>query len=318
MFWRDRYDAFVSYSHKDEALVKPMVEMLSLNERKVFWDRKLEAGDRWNDVIGSSVKRSSIFVLFWCCDTHASEYTGKEIALALRLKKKIVPVKLCPATMPEPLREWQWIDLQERVQHDCGMSDHSLSNTPLLVETPPRSATTYNFVTAMAACIVCFLAVSYLLTRRGSQIEPPLPPTKIPTDVTPPPPKPTKPTGPIRLPETVNVPPRIPGGAIRLPGGYAVIIPPSNLEAGRIRKFDERGYPIASYGIPSTPSVPVWPPLREEPLPSWYVNRHAILWLSSSTIGTALMLHRILKRRRRTEETITLAIRYFRNLEVDS
>jgi hypothetical protein len=37
--------------------VKPIVEMLSLNDRNAFWDRKLEAGDRWDEVIQSCVER---------------------------------------------------------------------------------------------------------------------------------------------------------------------------------------------------------------------------------------------------------------------
>jgi len=136
MWWGKHYDAFISYSHKDAAVVKPLVELLSLNDRHVFWDQQLSPGDRWDEALRLSVRQSHIFVLFWCCDTGYSDYIAQEIALALRLKKKIVPVKLCNAALPQPLGAWQWIDLQKRVEHQCADLDHDIApplGTPVVM-----------------------------------------------------------------------------------------------------------------------------------------------------------------------------------------
>jgi hypothetical protein len=256
VFWRRRYDAFVSYSHQDEALVKPMVEMLSLNERKVFWDRKLEAGDRWDKVIRSSLERSSVFVLFWCCDTNASEYTAKEIRLALRLKKKIVPVKLCHAAMPRPLGDWQWIDLRQRVQHECGVADHTLPAKPLLDDAPmpappKRSGVPVFAVISLFSVMVLFIGMMSLFY-------------------------------------------------LKAPVGDSRPMPPP---------------PTVAVETPAL--VPVWPEMREAPLPYWYEHRERLLWILGSIAITALVIWRLLKRRRRTEETITLAVGYLRKLETE-
>ena len=46
--------------------MKPLVQLLSVNEHRVFWDQDLKAGDRGDAAIRSSIKHSGIFVLFWC------------------------------------------------------------------------------------------------------------------------------------------------------------------------------------------------------------------------------------------------------------
>jgi hypothetical protein len=124
MFWDSRYAAFVSYSHNDDAVIKPLVELLQINDQRVFWDQKdIVPGDRWEEVINSSLRRSNVLVLFWCCDAHTSTYVGHEVQLARKFKKKVIPVKLCHAAMPEAIAAWQWIDLQH-FDHKCLNIDH--------------------------------------------------------------------------------------------------------------------------------------------------------------------------------------------------
>ncbi len=174
MLWTRRYDAFISYSHKDQAVVEPLVKLLSLNDRRVFWDHNLKPGDQWNRVIQSSVKDSSVFVLFWCCDTRGSEAVTEEISLALRLHKKIVPVKLCPAAMPPPLGEWQWIDLQSRVQHVCGDLDHGIvGNT--LPALPPHKEFAKNLwlLSCLTVIGLALFTLIGLVSHRSKHAEPP-------------------------------------------------------------------------------------------------------------------------------------------------
>ena len=130
MWWFRRYDAFISYSHKDAAVVKPLIDLLSVNQQRVFWDGDLKPGDDWDAEIQKALKRSGIFVLFWCCDTSQSKEVAKEIATAVRHNKKIVPVKLCPAALPGDLNRWQWVDLQSHVHHTCLALVHGTTAAP--------------------------------------------------------------------------------------------------------------------------------------------------------------------------------------------
>jgi hypothetical protein len=277
-----------------------MVEMLSLNERKVFWDRNLEAGDRWNEVIRSSVRRSGIFVLFWCCDTYASDEVAKEVALALHHKKKIVPVKLCHAAMPQPLNDWQWIDLQGRVQHDCGGIDHARPGTPFPEGAPSPSEPNRKILFASAlAGLTCFVAVLLLWMPRfmkNSGAES-MPSTSVPAGV--------------NTPGEVS---RIPRNAIRVPEGYLVIEPPIG-SRGSISELDKRGRLVASYDIPSLAPSPPLPEMRETPLPKWYVQRVPFLWICGGIALAAVLIRAIFKRRQRTQQTVTLTLGFLQRIE---
>jgi hypothetical protein len=170
VWWSRHYDAFISYSHKDNDVVKPLVELLSINEHKVFWDQDLKAGDRWDTAIRSSIKQSGIFVLFWCCDTSGSGYIAEEVALALRLKKKIIPVKLCAAAMPPSLSAWQWIDLRQRMQHVCADVDHQLNGTaePEVCGAPARPTSKRWLVPVTAIAMMFLVSGLFLELRTGS------------------------------------------------------------------------------------------------------------------------------------------------------
>src|SRR6202171_909853 len=219
MLWARGYDAFISYSHKDNDVVRPLVELLSVNERRVFWDQHLQAGDHWDQLIRSAVKQSGVFVLFWCCDTCGSQYVAEEITLALRLKKKIVPVKLCPAVMPPPLGEWQWIDFRQRVHHLCVDLDQQLAYNTLVSSVQPQArsfswkrAGWLSFATAL---LLLIFILSMMLHRRSPA-----------------------PVLFARLPLAMRLSP-IPRGAVRLTNGYAVVNAPEGGKEGSIIVLDK-------------------------------------------------------------------------------
>jgi hypothetical protein len=302
MLWARRYDAFISYSHKDNDVVKPLVELLSVNEHRVFWDQHLKAGDRWDQVIRSAVKQSSVFVLFWCCDTRGSQYVAEEIALALRLKKKIVPVKLCSAAMPPPLGEWQWIDLGQRVQHLCTNVDHQLCSTlESSVQLQARSVSWNRAVwLSFATAVLLLISISSMMLLHKSAV-----------------PKTGSILSPLQsvLVERIS---RIPRGAVRLPNGYAVVNAPEGAKDGSIMVLDKLGEVVARYTIPLGPPPLVLPEPHEVALPWWYTNR-AILILGSFFAATiALFTWMIMSRRRRASYTLNMTMDYLRPLAHDN
>jgi hypothetical protein len=116
-----RYKMFVSYSRHDEALVRPLADMLGISEDAVFFDvTTLKPGDDWQQEIATAIESASIFVLCWCCGSSRSKSVAEEIALAFRGPvKRVVPVLFCEMPLPKHLDRWQWIDLRGRVVHTC-------------------------------------------------------------------------------------------------------------------------------------------------------------------------------------------------------
>jgi TIR domain-containing protein len=297
MPWSKHYDAFVSYSHKDNDVVKPLVELLSLNEHQVFWDQQLKAGDRWDQVIRSAVKQSSVFVLFWCCDTHGSQYVAKEIALAVHLKKKIVPVKLCAAAMPLPLSEWQWIDLGQRVHHQCADVDHNQARNSLASSDEPKAASStwkrWAWLSFASALLLLIFIFGIVLPRRSK-------------------------TGAngyaahAQVLESRYWP--IPKGAVRLKNGYALVKPPERDENGSIVLLNKHGDVVDRYTIASGSAPLVLPAFREVEMPWWYAYRRILYVVGLFAVMVALFTWRIVSRRDRANQTLSITMDYLRPL----
>lgn len=122
---------FVSYSRHDEGLVRPLAGLLGAAPGSVvFLDvTSLKPGDHWEKEIVEAVQHASVFVLCWCCESEKSDFVGREISIALSdPAKKLVPVLLCSAQLPEQLSRWQWVDLRGQVLHQC---DHPHAQPPV-------------------------------------------------------------------------------------------------------------------------------------------------------------------------------------------
>src|SRR4051794_36588339 len=92
---RKRYDVFVSYSHRDAEIVKPLVQVLHLAKRRVFWDEMIEPGQEWTAEIEAALAASDVIVIMWCCDSAASRWVTREITTARMLGKPLAPIQLC-------------------------------------------------------------------------------------------------------------------------------------------------------------------------------------------------------------------------------
>jgi TIR domain len=115
-----KYDIFISYSHKDNRFVKPIVQLLSLDGRQVFWDTvSISPRERWKEKLQEAIRESKVIVLLWRCHSSESKEVAHEIGLALKEDKKLAPVLLCSSRMPEPVGHYQWIDLSTLISHEC-------------------------------------------------------------------------------------------------------------------------------------------------------------------------------------------------------
>jgi hypothetical protein len=92
---------FISYSHQDEdikdGLLKHLEPLKRLNLISHWHDRKIEAGDRWGEVISENLKKADIIVLLISIDFINSKYCyDVEMDAALDRqaddKAKVIPV----------------------------------------------------------------------------------------------------------------------------------------------------------------------------------------------------------------------------------
>jgi hypothetical protein len=124
-----KYDVFVSYGHADAQLIRPLIELLRLNGRRVFLDTAIEPGTRWKHAILESLRQAQHFVLIWCCHAAESEWVAREVRTAIREEKGIAPVLLCGVEPPDAVSRYQWIDLRGVVKHACSMHDQITTET---------------------------------------------------------------------------------------------------------------------------------------------------------------------------------------------
>jgi formylglycine-generating enzyme required for sulfatase activity len=86
-------DIFISYKREEHAEAEKLAKALESQGWSVWWDPKLRAGERYDDVIGLALKNARCVIVLWSELSVESEYVRDEAAYALKYKK-IVPVAL--------------------------------------------------------------------------------------------------------------------------------------------------------------------------------------------------------------------------------
>ena len=97
------YDAFISYSRKDLAMVAQLKQCCDSLRLKVFFDSaSLRAAEAWPAQIGDSIKHARLLTLCWSASAAASDWVQAEIRFALMAQKPIVPWRLDNAPPRQP------------------------------------------------------------------------------------------------------------------------------------------------------------------------------------------------------------------------
>ncbi len=95
---------FVSYAHKDAAAVVPILERLSADGFRVWYDAGIEAGTEWPEYIADHLMRSSVVLVFMSNASAASPNCRKEINFSLELGKELLVVYLEDTKMSAGMR----------------------------------------------------------------------------------------------------------------------------------------------------------------------------------------------------------------------
>ncbi len=91
----DTYDIFISYSSLDSETVHAYVQALKDAGYRVWYDSEgLTGGDEFPEKIAKAISASRLFVFFSTKHSNASVWTKGEVALAIKNKKSILPVRL--------------------------------------------------------------------------------------------------------------------------------------------------------------------------------------------------------------------------------
>ena len=127
---------FVSYARMDKPYCVRIIETLHAHE--VWYDQRIYAGQDWWKEILRRLDWCEVFVYLLSPDSVASLYCRRELELALRLKRDVIPVKISADTvLPETMKDWQYVDLCDELTVE---NVSQLLNAILLVERQRASA----------------------------------------------------------------------------------------------------------------------------------------------------------------------------------
>lgn len=104
-------DIFISYSRYDTDVVNEIVALLELEGYSIWIDRDgIESGEDFKRVILKAIKESKVILFFSSEHSNVSDWTAKEIGVAVKYKKHIIPIKLDDSNFNEAV-EFDLINL---------------------------------------------------------------------------------------------------------------------------------------------------------------------------------------------------------------
>lgn len=91
-----KYDIFISYSTKDKAQVLSVVDALRVQGYKIWIDKEgIRSGDpSFKSTLVDAIENSKVVLFFSSCNSNTSTWTEKEIGIAQKRKKHIIPIRL--------------------------------------------------------------------------------------------------------------------------------------------------------------------------------------------------------------------------------
>jgi hypothetical protein len=113
---------FLTYAHSDKKAVHKIYHRLLKNQIKTWLDEKeLVPGQDWKHEIRQAILRSKIIIV--CLSRQFNKQGGfrhEELQIALEKARSfpdgeifIIPARLEKCDLPDPLRQWQCVDLFE-------------------------------------------------------------------------------------------------------------------------------------------------------------------------------------------------------------
>ena len=117
-----RYDVFLSYAREDLSTVKALVGEIEAEGLTVFWDRHIQLGQQWSDVLDRALREARAVVVIWSTASVKSAWVKAEATEAMALGR-LVPLRIDNAAIPMPFGQVQTADVSpERPLSEQGVS----------------------------------------------------------------------------------------------------------------------------------------------------------------------------------------------------
>jgi TIR domain/zinc-ribbon domain len=115
---------FISYSRKDSEFVDRLIPALEQYGFSTWSDMHgIAGGDVWKATISRAVRESDAFLIVLSPQSADSENVAKELAVATKHARRILPVMFQACKIPDKmeydLAELQWSDFHEHPFHDA-------------------------------------------------------------------------------------------------------------------------------------------------------------------------------------------------------
>lgn len=101
---------FISYSHADKAQIYPLIEQISLDGYRAWYDVGNKPGINWLMNIEEHLENCKAVIAFISKHSSDSNNCNKEIVYAMKCEKKVIPVLIEDVALPRGLR-MQMVDL---------------------------------------------------------------------------------------------------------------------------------------------------------------------------------------------------------------
>jgi hypothetical protein len=105
-------DIFINYKREEQPVARKLADALESEGWTVWWDPKLRAGERFNDLIEKALKESKCVVVMWSKLSVESQYVKHEANYALR-RNKLVPVMIEEVELPFRFEDLHTLTLLE-------------------------------------------------------------------------------------------------------------------------------------------------------------------------------------------------------------
>ncbi len=104
-------DIFISYSSKNRPNAQRLAEALSAQGWSVWWDREIQTGQVYHQVIEQALHAAKAVVVLWSAESVNSEWVKNEAAVAAE-RGVLLPANLDGTRLPLEFRARQTADLQ--------------------------------------------------------------------------------------------------------------------------------------------------------------------------------------------------------------